>query len=50
MISDFGVDVISDDIVRDKNYDSFDELNTVSQWTYTNRIMRAAQFVASENM
>jgi predicted nucleotide-binding protein (sugar kinase/HSP70/actin superfamily) len=45
MIADFGVDVISEDIIRDENYTLFSELNTVSQWTYTNRIMRAAQFV-----
>ncbi|MCL2040120.1 MAG: acyl-CoA dehydratase activase-related protein [Bacteroidetes bacterium] len=47
MISDFGVDVISEDIIRNEDYDLFSDLNTVSQWTYTNRIMRAAQFVAS---
>ena len=49
MIADFGVDVISDDIVREESFNNFDELNTVSQWTYTNRIMRAAQFVAEHN-
>jgi predicted nucleotide-binding protein (sugar kinase/HSP70/actin superfamily) len=45
MISEFGVDVISDDLIRDDDYSNFSELNTVSQWSYTNRIMRAAQFV-----
>lgn len=45
MIADFGVDVISDDLIRSDDYAKFTELNTVSQWTYTNRIMRAAQFV-----
>jgi predicted nucleotide-binding protein (sugar kinase/HSP70/actin superfamily) len=44
MIADFDVDIISDDIVRESDYSHFSELNTVSQWTYTNRIMRAAQF------
>jgi predicted nucleotide-binding protein (sugar kinase/HSP70/actin superfamily) len=46
MIADFGVDVISEDIIRDEDYQSFEELNTVSQWSYTNRIIKAAQFVA----
>jgi len=45
MISEFGVDIISDDLIRNDDYLQFSELNTVSQWTYTNRIMRAAQFV-----
>jgi predicted nucleotide-binding protein (sugar kinase/HSP70/actin superfamily) len=49
MIADFGVDVISEDIIRNEDYDTFDELNTVSQWSYTNRIMRAAQFVAEHS-
>ena len=49
MIADFGVDIISEDIIRDEEYDLFSDLNTVSQWTYTNRIMRAAQFVAGHN-
>ena len=46
MIVDFDVDVISDDYIRMDDYSSFTDLNTVSQWTYTNRIMRAAQYVA----
>lgn len=45
MIADFGVDIISDDIIREDDYTQFSELNTVSQWTYTNRILKAAQFV-----
>ncbi len=45
MIAEFGVDVISDDFVRLEDYSAFSDLNTVSQWTYTNRIMRAAKFV-----
>ena len=45
MIAEFGVDVISDDLIRSDDYSKFSELNTVSQWSYTNRIMRAAQFV-----
>ena len=49
MIADFDVDVINEDIIRDENYDTFEELNTVSQWSYTNRIMRAAQFVAGHS-
>lgn len=49
MITDFDVDVISDDIVREDDYSGFEELNTVSQWTYTNRIMRAAMFVAQKD-
>jgi predicted nucleotide-binding protein (sugar kinase/HSP70/actin superfamily) len=31
MITDFGVDVISDDIIRADDYTDFSELNTVSQ-------------------
>lgn len=46
MIAEFDVDVISDDYIRNEDYASFFSLNTISQWTYTNRIMKAAHFVA----
>lgn len=49
MITDFDVDVISDDFIRMDDYSGFSNLNTVSQWTYTNRIMRAAKFVSKTN-
>ncbi len=49
VISEFGVNVISEDIVRDKNIDT-KNINVVTQWAYTNRIMKAALWAANQSI
>jgi len=46
MIAGFGVDVISEDIVRLDDDASAGSPGVVRQWAYTNRIMKAARWVA----
>ena len=48
MISDMGIDVISEDIVRSNIDIHFDETHYVSQWAYINRILKATQWVAEQ--
>lgn len=48
MISDMGVDVISEDIVRSNDSIIFDNTHYISQWAYINRILKAAQWVAEQ--
>ncbi|HHT04253.1 MAG TPA: 2-hydroxyglutaryl-CoA dehydratase [Bacteroidales bacterium] len=48
MISDMGVDVISEDIVRSKNESDFHQAHYISQWAYINRILEATQWVAEQ--
>ncbi|MEG1951925.1 MAG: acyl-CoA dehydratase activase-related protein [Bacteroidales bacterium] len=43
MISDLGVDVLTDEVLEDSKSN---EMNFVSQWTYPNRVIRSAQSVA----
>lgn len=47
MIADFGVDVITEDYVRDLVADT-SQVQSVMQWAYTNRIFKAAQWVAND--
>ena len=47
-IAAMGVNVISEDIVRDAPELSDGETNTVRQWAYVNRIIKAAQWAAGE--
>ena len=47
MIASMGVDVMTDDLVRDMAL-PLDDVNFLSQWTYTNRILKAAKWCASE--
>lgn len=47
MIASLGVNVISEDIVRLHN-ESIDDVNFVSQWSYTNRILQAAKWCAAQ--
>ncbi|HOT15992.1 MAG TPA: acyl-CoA dehydratase activase-related protein, partial [Bacteroidales bacterium] len=49
MISAFGVDVISEDFVRSEEHNTFDNVQTIMQWAYTNRILKAAEWVAKTN-
>jgi predicted CoA-substrate-specific enzyme activase len=50
MVSAFGVDVISEDLVRSDAEAQFINVNAVTQWAYTNRIIKAAQWVANSNL
>lgn len=47
LISDFGVDVITEDIVRNLETDA-KKVQSVMQWAYTNRIFKSALWVANE--
>lgn len=49
MIADMGVDVISEDIVRNRKDINFDDTHYVSQWAYINRILNAAHWVAEQD-
>lgn len=46
ILIDLGVSVINEEVVPDKVDTSFQDLLAISQWSYPNRIMKAAQFVA----
>jgi predicted CoA-substrate-specific enzyme activase len=46
MIAEMGVNVISDDLLR---LDSQDSAQFVAQWSFPNRILKAAQWVASKD-
>ena len=45
IITSFGVDVITEDVVRGMD-DSIKDSHIIPQWSYMNRIMKAAQWVA----
>jgi len=47
MITDFGADVITEDIVRDLQVDT-DKVQSVMQWEYTNRVFKSALWAANE--
>lgn len=47
MVTDFGADVISEDIVREFDMQT-DEVQSVTQWAYTNRIFKAALWAAND--
>lgn len=46
IITSFGVDVITEDIIRDSD-EEVKNAHIIPQWSYMNRIMRAAQWVAT---
>ncbi|WP_417153971.1 acyl-CoA dehydratase activase-related protein [Rikenella microfusus] len=48
MIAGFGVNVVSEDIVRDNDEIDITHLHSVPQWSYVNRILKAAQWVARQ--
>jgi predicted CoA-substrate-specific enzyme activase len=48
IIADFGVDVITEDVVREVESDS-NKVQSVMQWAYTNRILKAATWAASSD-
>ena len=47
MVTDFGADVICEDIVREFDMQT-DEVQSVTQWAYTNRIFKAALWAAND--
>ncbi len=47
MITDFGVDVITEDIVRDMQVNT-NKVQSVMQWEYTNRVFKSALWAANE--
>jgi predicted CoA-substrate-specific enzyme activase len=48
-LTDLGVDVISEDAVPFESGNKLDDLQIISQWSYTNRIYHAAKWVASKD-
>lgn len=49
MIADMGIDVLTDDVVREEDVETQD-VHYLAQWTYPNRILKAAQWcIAREN-
>ncbi|MCQ2234770.1 MAG: acyl-CoA dehydratase activase-related protein [Paludibacteraceae bacterium] len=49
IISQFGVDVVTEDIVRSESAEPLTDVNIIPQWTYINRVVKAAQWVANNN-
>lgn len=47
-IADFGVTVVNEDIVRFSEGDFFDSTDSVAQWAFPNRILKAAKWVANQ--
>ncbi|NLI71467.1 MAG: 2-hydroxyglutaryl-CoA dehydratase [Bacteroidales bacterium] len=47
MVTDFGADVISEDVVRELDMQT-DEVQSVMQWAYTNRIFKSALWAAND--
>ncbi len=48
MIADMGIDVVTDDTVREKEIE-IQDVHFLAQWTYPNRILKAAQWCAAQN-
>jgi predicted nucleotide-binding protein (sugar kinase/HSP70/actin superfamily) len=46
-IADMGIDVITEDVVRFSEEETFTEIQSISQWAYPNRIFKAAAYVAN---
>lgn len=49
ILAGMGVSVINEEVVPEKMDSSFSDMLVISQWSYPNRIMKAAQFVAKNN-
>ena len=45
-ISDMGIDVITENIANSEGDEIYNEINSVSQWAYPNRVFKAANYVA----
>lgn len=48
ILTDLGADVINESIAYEEGGSTFDEIHTVTQWSYPNRILKAAQWVANQ--
>ena len=48
-IADMGIDVVTEFIAGDNNTAVYKELTAVTQWTYPNRIFKAAHYVANSD-
>lgn len=48
MIAGFGVNVISEDIVRNDDSVDISHIHSVPQWSYVNRILKATRWVAEQ--
>lgn len=46
-IADMGIDVITENTASEKGSDVYKELNAMTQWSYPNRIFKAAYFVGN---
>lgn len=46
-IADMGIDVITENVAAVSGAGVYDELNAVTQWSYPNRIFKAAYFVGN---
>lgn len=49
ILADMGIDVISDDIVRDQVAPVEEDVHFLPQWSYPNRILKAAQWSVSQD-
>ena len=49
MIADFNVDVISEDLLRRNTESGFEDVQSVLQWAYPTRIIKAARWVADSD-
>lgn len=49
MVADFDVDIITEDLLRYDETDDFKDVQSVLQWAYPTRIMKAARWVANSN-
>ena len=49
ILTDMGIQVLSDDIVRDQSLPLEEQVHFLAQWSYPNRILKAAQWSASQD-
>lgn len=50
IIAQFGVDVITEDVIRTEEAGGLKDVNIIPQWTYVNRVVKAAQWVAENKV
>ena len=48
ILTDFGIDTITEDAIEPLQEDALKDIQVVSQWSYPNRVYNAAKFVASQ--
>ena len=48
MLADMGISIITDDFVRNKETD-LDDVHFLPQWSYPNRILRAAKWACAQD-